>query len=60
MDATIIPQLKDIIKKVLLLIKDVSKKYIITTIIDVFYFNLLKKKPIYFILAWMQERGSGI
>lgn len=44
MDATIIPQLKDIIKKVLLLIKDVSKKYIITTIIDVFYFNLLKKK----------------
>lgn len=44
MDATIIPQLKDIIKKVLLLIKDVSKKYIITTIIDVFYFNLLQKK----------------
>lgn len=44
MDATIIPQLKDIIKKVLLLIKDVSKKYIITTIIDVFYFNFLKKK----------------
>lgn len=51
MDATIIPQLKDIIKKVLLLIKDVSKKYIITTIIDVFYFNFLKKKTIYFILA---------
>lgn len=48
MDATVIPQIKDIIKKVLLLIKDVSKKYITTTIIDVLYFNLIKNKIILF------------